>query len=261
MVRPISLVRLFVGCPTGTPELCNPYRPEKVDSYELGMKSIIANGAMTLNIAGFYDKHEDIQLSVFDASGAASSTVLNAAQATIWGIEIETLIRPAEWLTINGSLAFLKADYDSFLEANPVTGLIQDVSNDRAFPHTPKFTGAMGFDWTVVEGDWGKFNLIGDLNVVSSYYTFPYSFGRTVSAGGQLAQNSESPGRVMVNMSAIVSDFDLGGAKGKVSAWVRNLTNEDSPNNFIDFGPAFGGLLLGYFPDPRTYGLTVGVEF
>ncbi|QJB68795.1 TonB-dependent receptor [Parasphingorhabdus halotolerans] len=249
------------GCPTGTPELCTPYRPEKVDSYELGLKSIIADSMMTLNIAGFYDKHEDIQLSVFDASGAASSTVLNAAQATIWGIEIETVVRPADWLTINGSFAYLNSSYDSFIELNPATGLLEDVSDDRAFPHTPEFTAALGVDWTVVEGDWGKFNLIGDINMVSKYHTFPYSFGRVVGAGGQLADTTESPGRVMVNMSAILSDFDLGGAKGKVSAWVRNLTNEDAPSNFIDFGPAFGGLLLGYFPDPRTYGLTVGVEF
>ena len=249
------------ACPTGTPELCSPYRPEKVDSYELGLKSVLANGAMVLNIAGFYDKHEDIQLSVFDASGAASSTVLNAAQATIWGIEVETVIRPADWLTVNGSFAYLNSSYDSFIELNPATGLLEDVSNDRAFPHTPEFSLAVGADWTLTEGDWGRLNLIGDLNMVSEYHTFPFSFGRVVSAGGQLADTTESPGRVTANMSLSLSDIALGGAKAKLTGWVRNLTNEDAPSNFIDFGPAFGGLLLGYFPDPRTYGLTVGVEF
>ena len=42
---------------------------------------------------------------------------------------------------------------------------------------------------------------------------------------------------------------------------MKNLTKESSPSNFIDFGPGFGGLTVGYFPDPRTYGLTVGVKF
>ena len=49
--------------------------------------------------------------------------------------------------------------------------------------------------------------------------------------------------------------------KTEIAAFVRNLTQEDRPQNFIDFGPGFGGLTVGYFPDPRTYGVTVGVRF
>lgn len=242
------------NCPTGTPELCNPYRPEKVDSYEVGVKSVLADGAMTLNIAGFYDKHKDIQLSVFDAEGAASSTVLNAAAATIKGIEIETIIRPAPWLTFNGSFAYLDAKYDSFIEGGV------DVSNNRAFPHTPKYSVSAGFDWRVAEGGWGRFNILGDLSMVSKYYTYPYAL-RAPGASDQIAADTQSKGRVMVNMSAALTRIPIGGVDAKISAWVRNLTDEDAPSNFIDFGPGFGGILLGYFPDPRTYGLTVGMEF
>ena len=46
-----------------------------------------------------------------------------------------------------------------------------------------------------------------------------------------------------------------------IAGWVRNLTKEANPSNFIDFGPGFGGLTLGYFPDPRTWGVSVGVRF
>ena len=65
----------------------------------------------------------------------------------------------------------------------------------------------------------------------------------------------------IVNMAARVSDLNIGGAKTELSFWVRNLTKEDRPTNFIDFGPGFGGLTLGYFPDPRTYGVSVGIKF
>lgn len=241
-------------CPTGTPELCNPYRPEKVDSYEAGIKTVLADGAMTLNIAGFYDKHKDIQLSVFEAQGAASSKVLNAAAATISGIEIETVIRPAPWLTFNGSFAYLDADYDSFVEGGV------DVSDNRAFPHTPKFSVAAGFDWRVTEGSWGRFNLLGDISMVSKYYTYPYAL-RGAAPSDQVAGDTRSPGRTIVNLTASLTKVPVGKLEAKLSAWVRNLTNEDAPSNFIDFGPGFGGILLGYFPDPRTFGLTAGVSF
>lgn len=241
-------------CPTGTLELCNPYLPETVDSYELGLKSVLADGALVLNLAAFWDDHQDIQLSVFDATGAAASKVLNAASATIKGFEIETVIRPSDALTINGSFAYLDTEYESFIE----NGI--EVSDNRAFPHAPEYTISVGADWRVVEGDWGRLNLIGDLNVVSDYYTFPYQLDQT-DPFAQVAGNSRSQGRVIANLRATVSEVSLGGVDASISAWVRNLTQEDNASNFIDFGPAFGGLLLGYFPEPRTYGLSVGVEF
>lgn len=79
------------ACPTGAFELCNPYRPEKVDSYEVGLKTRFADGRVIFNVAAFWDEHKDIQLSVFTASGAAASIVRNAAKARIRGLEFETV--------------------------------------------------------------------------------------------------------------------------------------------------------------------------
>jgi iron complex outermembrane receptor protein len=242
------------SAPGNGSELCNPYRPEKVDSYELGLKTKLADGKLIFNVAGFWDEHKDIQLSVFTAQGAAASVVLNAAAARIRGLEFEAVARPIPSLTINGSFAVLDADYKSFIDGGV------DVSNNRAFPHTPKATAALGVDWRVMEGDWGKLNLTGDYNHVSGYYTFPFAL-RGNRAVENVASNTRSPGRDIVNVSARISDFNVGGARTELSFWVRNLTKEDRPTNFIDFGAGFGGLTLGYFPDPRTYGLTFGVKF
>jgi iron complex outermembrane receptor protein len=62
-------------------------------------------------------------------------------------------------------------------------------------------------------------------------------------------------------MRLALSEIPLGSTRASIAAFVRNLTQEDRPTNFIDFGPGFGGLTLGYFPDPRTWGATVGIEF
>mgnify|MGYP000337787799 FL=1 len=191
---------------------------------------------------------------LFRSQGAAASVVLNAAAARIRGLEFEAVARPIPSLTINGSFAVLDADYKSFIDGGV------DVSNNRAFPHTPKATAALGVDWRVMEGDWGKLNLTGDYNHVSGYYTFPFAL-RGNRAVENVASNTRSPGRDIVNVSARISDFNVGGARTELSFWVRNLTKEDRPTNFIDFGAGFGGLTLGYFPDPRTYGLTFGVKF
>ena len=242
------------ACPSGASELCAPYRPEKVDSFEAGIKTKLLDNKLIFNMAAFRDEHKDIQLSIFTASTGASSVVRNAASARIQGLEFEVVARPAEMLTLNASLAFLDTKYKRYVDGGV------DVSNNRAFPHAPKTTASIGVDLKVAQGDWGKFNLYGDLNYVSSYYTFPYPL-RTATASDQNANTTKSKGRTIVNMRAALTDFDLGGVKAEISAYVRNLTKERDPSNFIDFGPGFGGLLLGYFPDPRTYGMTVGVKF
>jgi iron complex outermembrane receptor protein len=246
------------ACPTGAVELCNPYRPEKVDSYEIGLKTRLAGGKVIFNVAAFWDEHKDIQLSVFKAGAGASSIVNNAAKARIRGLEIETVLRPIDPLTINASLAFIDPKYKSYIEA--VNGVDTDVSKNRAFPHTPKTTASAGVDLRVVQGDWGRLNLSGDISYVSSYYTFPYALV-TATPSDQNANNTKSKGRTIVNLRAGIADVPLASAKAEISLWVKNLTKESNPSNFIDFGPGFGGLTVGYFPDPRTYGLTVGVKF
>ena len=243
---------LYTNCPSAS-ELCTPYRPETVDSYEVGVKTKLLNNTLIFNVAAFWDEHKDIQLSIFTAVGAASSVVKNAAAARIRGLEFEMVARPATWFTVNGSFSLLDAKYKRYVDAGV------DVTNNRAFPHAPKYTAAVGVDWRVVQGDWGKLNLTSDLNFVSAYYTFPYALAGN-PATTQLAGNTRSPGRTIVNMRVALSDLKIGGANFELAAWIRNLTSEKAPQNFIDFGPGFGGLTLAYFPDPRTYGVTLGFK-
>ena len=220
------------ACPSGALELCAPYRPEKVDSFELGLKTQLLDSRVVFNVAAFRDERKDMQLSVFTATTGAASIVQNAAAARIQGLEFETVIRPIDALTINASLAFLDSEYKRFIDG----GI--DVSNNRAFPHAPKTTAAIGVDWRVAEGDWGRLNLYADLSYSSKYFTFPYAL-TAPARSDQVAQTSQSPGRSIVNMRATVAEIPLGGVEADLSVFVRNLTKEADPSNFIDFGPHF----------------------
>ena len=241
-------------CPSGALELCQPYLPEQVDSYEFGIKSRFLDDRLIVNIAAFRNDSKDMQLSVFTATTGAASVIQNAAAARIQGLEIETVLRPIDSLTINASLALLDPEYNRFIDG----GI--DVSDNRAFPHAPRTTASIGADWKVAEGDWGKLNLYADLNYSSKYFTFPYAL-TAPRASDQVAASTQSPGRTIVNLRATLAEFPIGGLEADFSVFVRNLTKEDAPSNFIDFGPGFGGILLGYFPDPRTFGATLGARF
>jgi iron complex outermembrane receptor protein len=241
-------------CPSGALELCQPYLPEQVDSYEFGIKSRFLDDRLIVNLAAFRNDSKDMQLSVFTATTGAASVIQNAAAARIQGLELETVLRPVDSLTINASLALLDPEYRRFIDGGV------DVSDNRAFPHAPRTTASIGADWKVAEVDWGKFNLYADLNYSSKYFTFPYAL-TAPRASDQVAGSTQSPGRTIVNLRATLAEFPIGGLEADFSVFVRNLTKEDAPSNFIDFGPGFGGILLGYFPDPRTFGATLGARF
>jgi len=240
-----------VDCPTQPAELCNPYKPETVDSYELGVKTRLLGGKMILNLSAFWDEHKNIQLSVFKADGAAASQVLNAARARVRGLEAELTVRPIDAITFHGSAAYLDPHYESYIDGGV------DVSNNRAFPHAPHYTGSASLDARLARGDWGTFTVSGDVNYTSSYFTYPYPF----TGSQQTAYQTRAAAQTFVNARATLASIPVGGTQAQVSVWGKNLFDSKKPSNFIDFGTSFGGLTVAYFPDPRTYGLTVGVKF
>ncbi|EQB13587.1 TonB-denpendent receptor [Novosphingobium lindaniclasticum LE124] len=245
-------------CPSGATELCNPYKPETVDSYELGIKTKTFGNRLIFNVSAFRDEHKNMQLAIFTAGTGAASIVRNAGAARIQGLEFETVFHPFDALTLNGSLALLDPKYKRFMDL--VNGVETNVADNRAFPHAPKVTASGGADLKVAQGDWGKLNLYADVSYVAKYYTYPYALA-TAAPSDQNAHTSQSKGRTIVNLRASLTQLPLLGAETELSLFVRNLTREASPTNFIDFGPSFGGMVAGYFPEPRTFGVTVGVKF
>jgi len=243
----------FNGEASTVADTLTPYDEEVVDSFELGFKSRFANNRIQLNAAAFLNKHKDMQLSVFTAENAVASVVRNAGKANISGFEIEGLFQLSEDFLGRASFGYLNPDYKEFIDG----GI--DVSDDRSFPHAPKNTFSAGFDWDMVEGNWGGLKLSGDMNHSAAYFTYPYQFSPTQTA--QNTFNSQADARTTFNARLAWGDIPLAGAGVELAVWAKNITDVEYKSNFIDFGPGFGGLTNGYFGDPRTYGVTLGVGF
>ena len=135
------------------PNDIGPYNPEKVDSYEIGLKSDLMDKRLRLNAAVFYNDYSDIQVDqlVYENNNP-STRVLNAASAKIKGAELEMIAIPVDNLTINGSVSYLDAEYEGFFldfDANPANGNEFDgsVLNLR---NAPKWKTSLGLTYDVV---------------------------------------------------------------------------------------------------------------
>ena len=64
-----------------------------------------------------------------------------------------------------------------------------------------------------------------------------------------------------VDAQLIWSDLPFGNDSMKLTLWGKNIGDEEYVANYIDFGAGFGGMTLGYFGEPVTYGLTASMSW
>ncbi|HEX7849076.1 MAG TPA: TonB-dependent receptor [Sphingomonas sp.] len=110
------------------------FAPEKVDAFEIGSKNTFMNGALRLNLTGFYYKYGNLQLARIVARTAVNDNV----SADIYGLEAEAVISPIPAFVINANFSYLhsKVSSDKFLgnPRDPSGGntnavIIKDITN------------------------------------------------------------------------------------------------------------------------------------
>ncbi|MBB5986025.1 iron complex outermembrane receptor protein [Sphingobium sp. B1D3A] len=148
------------------------FRPETVDSYEIGYKGNLLDGAVYLALAAFRMDYKDVQIP-----GSAGCTVggiptfcgiiTNAGKARFQGVEAETNIRLArsfmtagDRLTFAGSLGYIDAKYKEYITQIAGVGPV-DVADFRKVQNTPRWTASGTLAYVTPIGD-------GDLNLSST---------------------------------------------------------------------------------------------
>jgi iron complex outermembrane receptor protein len=79
------------------------FEPEFIDAFEVGAKNTLLGGAMTFNATGFFYDYKDYQVSQIKDRTAVNENF----DATIWGLEFETVFAPSRDLRINANLGYL----------------------------------------------------------------------------------------------------------------------------------------------------------
>jgi iron complex outermembrane receptor protein len=239
-------------------ETQTPFNPEKVKSYELGLKTVLAGGRLQLNTTVFQNKTDDMQLSIFRATGAASSIIRNAGKATTRGVELDGAWAVSDALRLQLSYGYLDSQYDEFIDRGV------NVADNRAVVHAPKNTFNVLLDGRLMQTPWGALRALADYSWTDKFYTYPYqltSSGPGFDPTAAVAGDTQIESVGLLNLRLGVNEIPLSGATAEVALWGRNVTNEEHIANDIDFGPAFGNLTPAYFLEPRTYGIELSIRW
>jgi iron complex outermembrane receptor protein len=127
------------------------YDPERLWSYEAGVKADLADHAVQVSLSGFYQKFTSIQSTVVIPVGpqqVLTRQTQSAADAHQQGVEAEFTLRPLAAVTLRGNFAYLDQAYDRILPGATI-GLSTPVNT------APKYTFSAAADYTLRVGRGG----------------------------------------------------------------------------------------------------------
>jgi iron complex outermembrane receptor protein len=219
------------------------YQPEKITSYEGGIKTTWIAGAVTANLIGFHYDYSDLQVTQVRGN---TSVTENAATAKVNGVELELAGRPLHSLTVGGNFAYLDSKYEQFTSVDPSNpaGGLQDLSGNR-LAQAPKVSFNL-----YAQNSWAlrEYELIAraDYNYIGYQYFTPFENPLIAQKAYDIASASltlKSPSR------------------WSVEGYVHNIGNTKAIQQTYVSSTLFHVPVLGTLIAPRTYGVTFGYNF
>lgn len=158
---------------TGKPLAAPTFAPDRLDSYELGIKTQSPGGAVSFALDGYYIQWHNIQIT---AVRNGFGVIANApGGATVRGSELSVTVRPLDRVTLTGAFAYQNPRLS---KANTDLGAFE---NER-LPNVPPLTASISAEYRIGELDaaptlGATFNYVGSRssNFILSTSQPPYA--------------------------------------------------------------------------------------
>ena len=219
-----------------------PSDPEKVESFEAGVKSTLWNRRLRFNVTAFHSTYSDIQQVITNEQ--AIQTIVNAADATIQGVELETIFRPVRGLQIDGMFGYTDAEYDEFIGLDLTGDRIPDpeLARELEFQRVPKYNFTVGAAYNF------KLGTAGEVTARTSYSWRSEQYTDLVNT-----EQLRVPSYGLWDASLTWEPrSDL-----RITAFGRNLGN----TNYWDLGLALPFSYIAYGGQPRTFGIELFYQY
>jgi iron complex outermembrane receptor protein len=247
-------------------------KPEKVDHFEVGLKTQFLDRRATLNLSGYWTEISDYQATVTNGQlGVLRGYLANADKVRVRGIEADLGLRPSDRLSLFANAAFTDHEYVKFTDApcppERSGGTAATAANPESAPGTPGgFSPAncnISGQWLPGISKW-SFSYGGEYNVPANvlgqdgqvYFGADGNYRSKFSSNPSRSAYTDVKGYAITNARiGFRSDDGI-----NVFGWVRNLFDT---NYYELLATQSGntGLIVGQVGDPRTYGITVSKRF
>ncbi len=240
------------------PVLDTSFKPEFVDSYEVGIKNTLFGRKLLLNATAFYQKYTGFQLNAFNG---LVFTVTSVPEVISKGVDADFVWLPMKGLTFAGGVTYADTTYsgkDAAVLGTKCTSITYGAVATAGTPAgcsllpgsrlslAPLFSGSLSatYEHELVGGLVGRANVSVKSN--SSYNT-----------GSDLNPVKEQKAFSLVN-----ARLSIGPANDRWSAelWAQNLFDTHYYQVAFD-ATTQTGTYNAFLGQPRTFGGTVRVKF
>jgi iron complex outermembrane recepter protein len=218
----------------------DPFAPEEVISYELGLKGQLLERRASWELVGYYYTYEDLQVTV----GGPGIFVENVGEVDGWGVESTLNFLVNDYVDLFLSAAWADTEIRGVQVACGSVAEPSDECEGNSLPQLPKFSYSAVLQGRLPAetGDWiARAELFGQTKV-----------------GGGLINDPAARQDGYADLS-LRAGFRAN-AGWDVIAYVENVTNE----LYYDLTSLNGGILPAHHfgpSRPRTFGIRVGWEF
>jgi iron complex outermembrane recepter protein len=228
--------------------------PERIDAYEIGVKSQFWDRRVTLNAAAYWTEVKNYQAGVTEQIGTTNSFIRyisNIPGVRSRGFEVDLAVSPTRWIRLSGSAAYNEAIYKEFRNAqvapeNRNLTQIQDLSGVQ-LANAPRFIYNIAAD------------LVQPVTIVSPgddlYARIDYNHRSSNDTSGSNSIYTRIPGYGLANLRLGVRLQD---ARYDLSVWATNLFDKQF---YESLGASNLGLITGALGLPQTFGATLRVRF
>ncbi|MCZ8018426.1 TonB-dependent receptor [Novosphingobium sp.] len=236
-----------------------PFESETIVSYEAGIKAELLDRRLRVNLAGYHNKFKNLAANipvVTSTPGVFGSRIVNVGKVDYTGFEVEARAVINDYLSIDGTFGYVDVNYKEFKvpTSGAVGAPIVDIASIAREGYTSRYTGNIAANLRVPLSDNG---MTFNARVGYTYESPKYSFSNTIST--PFNEQLKSDPKKQIDAQVSIDGIQIGGGEAQLLVWGKNLTNRHEFARGIDFGAL--GYAGGYFADPRTYGVTLGVKF
>jgi iron complex outermembrane receptor protein len=225
-------------------------KPEKVATYEVGLKSQWFERRLTANIAAYYTSVGDFQANVVDSGpGALRGYLANVERVKVKGVELDAAAQLMAGVSLYGALSWTDGEYTSFKNGPCPIELIGASTaacnlSGRELPGVSRWAGSAGAEYRhgasfgALEGD--------------AYVSLDAQYRSRYYADAATSTYARLPEQLTFNLRAgfrTSRNWDA-------SFWVKNLFDDEYVQN-ITVQTSNSGLITGTPGDQRTFGVTL----
>lgn len=217
-----------------------PYEEEKIDAFEVGIKTDFLDSRGRMNLALFYMEFQDLQRTLLDTT--ASQQIINVGEGVFFGAELELSYLVGENLLLQGNFGYIESEFDEFTDFDLTGDSVPDpeLAKKLEVAHVPHWTNSLSATY--------------DMDVPMGFISLRGTYSYTDDSFADDANTYNISSYELWDASATLTTND---GHWSVSLFGKNLTDEVYFQSVF----IFGVIDVADLGPRRSYGLSVTYEY